>query len=163
MQQEAATSPHVILLLSNAVTAALAVITTLTTLRFKQKREPTELRRIDAETMGLKVAAEISPVGITLETLREIQSVIDKAEVRREAWLLKEEELRTQIGFWRNKAEEMDGDLIELREAFELLQKENDNYEQQLRKMEWTLRSEGKNYDNTQDFKPEDYTLPPKS
>lgn len=163
MQPETSTSPHVLLLLSNAVTGILAVITTLTALRFKQKREPVELRRLDAETHGMKVAADISPVGITLETLREIQSVIDKAEVRREAWLLKEEQLRTQIGFWRQKSEELDGDLIELREAFGLLQKENANYENQLRTMELTLKTNGKNYDNTQDAKPADYTLPRKS
>lgn len=156
MQQETSTSPHILLLLSNVVTGILAVITTLTALRFKQKREPTELRKLDAETLGIKIATEIS-------VWREMQSVIDKAEVRREAWLLKEEQLRTQVGFWRNRAEELDGDLIELREAFELLQKENASYENQLRTMELTLRAKRKNYDNTQDAKPEDYTLPPKS
>jgi len=146
MQQEASASPHVILLLSNAVTALLAVITTLTTLRLKQKREPTELRKLDAETMGLKVAAEISPVGITLETLREIQSVIDKAEVRREAWLLKEEQLRTQIGFWRNKAEELDGQLIDLREANGLLQVRLTHHENQERKLKALLDLKGISY-----------------
>ena len=133
MQQEASTSPHLLLLLSNAVTAILAVITTLTTIRFKQKREPVELRKMDAETHGLKVAADISPVGITLETLREIQSVIDKAEVRREAWLLKEEQLRGQIVFWRGRAEELDGDIIELRE-------QNDQHETRARLHEHQIK-----------------------
>ena len=133
MQQEASTNPHVLLLFSNAVTAILAVVTTLTTIRFKQKREPVELRKMDAETHGLKVAADISPVGITLETLREIQSVIDKAEVRREAWLLKEEQLRGQIVFWRSKAEELDGDVIELRE-------QNDQHETRARLHEHQIK-----------------------
>lgn len=155
MQQETSTSPHVLLLLSNAVTGILAVITTLTALRFRQKREPVELRKIDVETYGLKIATDIS-------MWRELQSVIDKAEVRREAWLLKEEQLRTQVGFWRNKSEELDGDLIQLRDAFELLQRENSSYENQLRTMELTLKTKGKNYDNTQDTKPADYALPPK-
>ena len=122
MQQETPTSPHIWLLLSNAVTAILAIITTLTAWRFKQKREPTELRKIDAETQSLRIASEISPVGITLETLREIQVVIQKAEDRREEWLQREEQMRTQIMFWRNKAEELDGQLIDSRDANGLLQ-----------------------------------------
>jgi hypothetical protein len=146
MQQEASTSPHVLLLLSNAVTAILAVVTTLTTLRFKQKREPVELRKMDAETHGLKVAADISPVGITLETLREIQSVIDKAEVRREAWLLKEEQLRTQIAFWRNKAEELDGELIDSREANGLLNIRLIHHENQEKKLKALLDLKGISY-----------------
>lgn len=146
MQQEASTSPHILLLLSNAVTAILAVVTTLTTLRFKQKREPVELRKMDAETHGLKVAADISPVGITLETLREIQSVIDKAEVRREAWLLKEEQLRTQIVFWRNKAEELDGALIDSREANGLLNVRLSHHENQERRLKALLDLKGISY-----------------
>lgn len=133
MQQETSTTPHIWLLLSNVVTAILAVITTLTTLRFKQKREPVELRKLDAEVHGLRVATEISPVGITLETLREIQSVIEKAEVRREAWLLKEEQLRGQIMFWRNKAEELDGDVIGLQE-------QNDQHETRARLHEHQIK-----------------------
>lgn len=146
MQQESSTIPHVWLLLSNAVTAVLAVVTTLTTLRFKQKREPVELRKMDAETHGLKVAADISPVGITLETLREIQSVIDKAEVRREAWLLKEEQLRTQITFWRNKAEEIDGALIDLREEHELLNIRLTHHQNQEKKLKGLLDLKGISY-----------------
>lgn len=122
MQQETPVIPNVWLLLSNVVTAILAVFTTLKTIQFKQRREPTELRKIDAETQGLKIAAEISPVGITLETLREIQVVIQKAEDRREEWLLREEQMRGQIVFWRNKAEELDGQLIDSREANVLLE-----------------------------------------
>lgn len=115
MQGETPAIPHVWILLSNAVTAILAVVTTLTTLRFKQKREPTELRKIDTETHSLRIATEISPIGITLETLREIQLVIQKAEDRREEWLLREEQMRTQVIFWRGKAEELDGELIDER------------------------------------------------
>lgn len=146
MQQETPTIPHIWLLLSNAVTAILAVVTTLTTLRFKQKREPVELRKMDAETQGLKVAADISPVGITLETLREIQSVIDKAEVRREAWLLKEEQLRTQIIFWRNKAEELDGALIDSRQANGLLNIRLSHHESQERRLKALLDLKGISY-----------------
>lgn len=137
--QESSTTPHGWLLLSNAVTAILTVATTLGALWFKRKREPAEVRRIDAETQSIHVSTEISPVGITLETLREIQSVIDKAEVRREAWLLKEEQLRNQILFWRNKAEELDGQLIDSREANGLLNVRLNHHEKQEKKLKSLL------------------------
>lgn len=117
MQPETPTTPHVWLLLSNAVTAILAVITTLKTIQFKQKREPAEVRKIDAEARSIHISSEVAQHGLALETWREIQVVIDKAEARREAWLLKEEQLRNQIVFWRNKAEELDGELIDSRDA----------------------------------------------
>jgi hypothetical protein len=113
MQQETTTTPHVWLLLSNVVTAILAVAGTLSTLWFKRKREPAEVRKIDAEA----AAALISPVGITLETLREIQVVIQKAEDRREEWRLREEQMRGQIIHWRSKAEDLDGQLADSRDA----------------------------------------------
>lgn len=78
--------------------------------------------------------ADISPVGITLETLREIQLVIQKAEDRREEWLLREEQMRTQIVFWRNKAEELDGQLIDSRDANGLLQSRYNNKKDSLDK-----------------------------
>lgn len=61
MQGETSTSPHVWLLLSNAVTAILAVVTTLTTIRFKQKREPVEIAKTRAETHHLTVAGRHLP------------------------------------------------------------------------------------------------------
>lgn len=143
MQQDASTSPHLLLLLSNAVTAILAVVTTLTTLRFRQKREPVELRKITAETESLQIASEISPVGITLETLREIQVVIQKAEDRREEWQQREEEMRTQIRFWRSKAEELDGELIDSREANKLLEIRLKHHENQEKKMKALMDLKG--------------------
>lgn len=88
----------------------------------ERKRQPHELRKIDAETRQLHTTSDISPVGITLETLREIQTVIQKAEDRRDEWHQREEELRTQIRFWRQKAEELDGELVDSRDANVLLQ-----------------------------------------
>lgn len=122
MQPETPTFPHIWMLLSNAVTAVITFAGTLTALWYKRKREPAEVAKVQAETHSLKIAAEISPVGITLETLREIQLVIQKAEDRREEWLLREEQMRTQIVFWRNKAEELDGQLIDSRDANILLE-----------------------------------------
>jgi hypothetical protein len=126
----------------------------------RRKREPVEIEKLRAETKQIHVTAENSQTSVGLETLREIQSVIQKAEQRREEWTKREEELRTQTRFWRSKAEELDGDLVELREAFGLLQKENASYENQLRTMELTLKTQGKNYDNSQDVGHRDYQLP---
>jgi hypothetical protein len=135
MQQETTPIPHAWLLLSNVITAVLAVAGTLSTLWFKKKREPAEIRKIDAEARSIHIATEISPVGITLETLREIQSVIRKAEERRQEWEAKEDQMRGQILFWRNKAEELDGELIDSREANGLLDIRLKHHEKQEEKL----------------------------
>lgn len=120
--QENPTAPYALVLVSNILTAILSVAGTLTTLWFKRRREPAEIRRIDAETRNLIVTTEIASTGSNLELLREIQAVIKKAEDRSEAWHLKEEQMRTQIVFWRNKAEELDGELADSRQANGLLE-----------------------------------------
>ena len=135
MQQETTSTPHVWLLLSNVITAVLAVAGTLSTLWFKKKREPAEIRKIDAEARSIHIATEITPVGITLETLREIQTVIRKAEERRQEWEAKEDQMRGQILFWRNKAEELDGELIDSREANGLLDIRLKHHEKQEEKL----------------------------
>lgn len=86
-----------------------------------RRKEQAETRKLDAETRQIHTSSDISPLGITLETFREIQAVIQKAETRREEWHLREEQMRTQILFWRNKAEELDGELIDSRQANGLL------------------------------------------
>jgi len=83
----------------------------------RRKREPVEIDKLRAETKQIHVTAENSQTSVGLETLREIQNVISKAEQRREQWLQREEELRTQIRWWRNKSEELDGQLIDSRDA----------------------------------------------
>lgn len=116
MQQDSSTAPHVWLLVSNAITAFVTFVTTLAALWFKRKREPAEVRKIDAETRQIHTSSDISLGGITLETFREIQQVIQKAEDRRAEWHAKEEQMRGQIIHWRCKAEELDGQLIEVTE-----------------------------------------------
>lgn len=83
----------------------------------RRNREPVELDKVRAETKQIHTTAEISPVGITLETLREIQAVIQKAEDRRAEWHAKEEQMRGQILHWKCKAEDLDGQLQDSREA----------------------------------------------
>lgn len=123
MQLDTIPTPHGWQLVYLAVASLLSSAGTLIVDRFiKRKREPAEIRKINAEAHSIHVSSEISPVGITLETLREIQEVIRKAEARRDEWHSKEEQMRTQIIFWRNKAEEFDGKLIDLQQDLDQLQ-----------------------------------------
>lgn len=116
MQPESPAIPHT---WSQWVYAALAAILLygggLITAWFKRKHGPAEVRKIDAETRSIHTTSDVSFGGLTLETFREIQAVIQKAELRREEWFAREEQMRTQILFWRNKAEELDGELIDER------------------------------------------------
>ena len=162
MQQETSVPLTFWLLLSNVVTAILAVVTTIATLRFKGRREPVELDRVRAETKSMHITAEAAEINLGRELMRDMQAVIDKAETRRDEWHLKEEQMRTQIVFWRNKSEELDGKLADAQEEVWKMQSEMDSYENQIRTMELTLKSAHKNYDNSQDAKPPDYLLPSK-
>lgn len=122
MQSESPSVPQIWLLLSNAATAILAIAGTLTALWFKRKREPIEIAKISAETRQIHISTEVASINVSRDLIRELQSVTEKAEQRREEWLLKEDQMRTQTLFWRNKAEELDGELIDSREANALLQ-----------------------------------------
>ena len=105
----------------------------------RRRREPVELRKIDAETRQIQTASDISPVGITLETLREIQVVIQKAEQRREEWNAREEQMRGQIIHWRCKAEELDGELADSRQANGLMDTRLKLHEHQVRRLKAIL------------------------
>ena len=82
----------------------------------RRKREPHEIDKLKAETRSIHISSEVATTNVTLETLREMQSVIQKAEQRREEWWQREEQLRSQVLFWRNKAEELDGQVAEVQE-----------------------------------------------
>ena len=125
----------------------------------RRKREPHEIDKLRAETKSIHVTAETAEINLGRELMREMQAVVDKAEKRREDWHLKEEQMRNQILFWRNKSEELDGKLADAQEVVWKMQSEMGNYENQIRTMELTLKSEHKNYDNSQDAKPPDYLL----
>ena len=128
----------------------------------RRRREPVELDKLKAETKSIHITAETAEINLGRELMREMQSIVDKAEKRREEWHLKEEQMRGQIMFWRNKSEELDGKLADAQEVVWKMQSEMESYENQIRTMNATLTIEHKNYDNTQDTKPEDYTLPAK-
>jgi hypothetical protein len=86
----------------------------------RRKREPVELDKVRAETYSIHTSSN-------LEIFRELQAVSQKAEARRDQWHLKEEQMRGQIVFWRNKAEELDGELIQVRYERDQLQTRYDN------------------------------------
>jgi hypothetical protein len=116
MQPESPTIPHTwFQWVYVAVAAFLAYGGGLITAWFRRKHGPAEVAKLNAETRNIHTTADVSFGGLTLETFREIQSVIQKAEARREEWLAREEQMRNQILFWRNKAEELDGQLIDER------------------------------------------------
>ena len=115
----------------------------------RRNREPAEVAKIQAETRQIHTSSDISLGGITLETFREIQQIIQKAEDRRAEWHAREEEMRSQILFWRNKAEELDGQLADAQETVWKIEAENTAYEEQIKKMSATLTLKDTNYDNT--------------
>lgn len=140
MQPDTIPTPHGWQLVYLAVASLLSSAGTLIVDRvIKRKREPAEVRKIDAETRNIHISSDISPVGITLETLREIQEVIRKAEARRDEWHSKEEQMRSQIVFWRNKCEEMDGELISERERNAQYETRAKLHEYQIKKLKALL------------------------
>lgn len=105
----------------------------------RRKREPVELDKVRAETRQIHITAENAQVGTGLEVWREMQALIQKAEQRREEWLLKEEQMRNQILFWRNKAEELDGELVDSRQANGQYQTRTKLQEYQIKRMKSLL------------------------
>lgn len=112
----------------------------------RRKREPVELDKMRAETRQIHTSADIAPLGITLETFREIQSVIQKAEDRRAEWHAKEEQMRGQVVHWRCKAEELDGQCIELREQNAQHETRARLHEHQIKKLKALLSYHGISY-----------------
>lgn len=83
----------------------------------RRRREPIEIEKLRAETRNIHITTENAQVGVGMEAFREMQAVILKAEQRREEFLRREEQLRKQVRFWRCKAEEFDGELIDSRDV----------------------------------------------
>lgn len=115
----------------------------------RRKVQPHEIDKLRAETKSIHVTAETAEINLGRELMREMQAVVDKAETRREQWHLKEEQMRGMIVFWRNKSEELDGQLADAQETIWKMQSEMENYENQIVQMKATLNMEDKNYDNT--------------
>lgn len=154
MQPDASSIPHGWLQLAYlALATILSSAGTLIVDRLvKRHREPHEIEKLRAETKSIHVTAENAQVGVGLEILREIQVVTEKAEQRREEWYKREEQMRSQIVFWRNRAEELDGQLADSQEAIWKMESEVTAYEKQIKRMQRTMADKGINYDNSQDI-----------
>lgn len=105
----------------------------------RRKREPIELEKVRAETRQIHVTTENSQASIGLETLRELQTAIQKAEDRREEWQLKEEQLRGQVFHWRCKCEDLDGQLVDSRNANAQYETRSKLHEYQIKKLKSLL------------------------
>lgn len=84
---------------------------------FRRKHGPAEVRKIDAEARSITIRDDIALGDSVTRLIKEISQATVDAEQRRMGWLQREEELRSQIRFWRNKAEELDGNLIDACDA----------------------------------------------
>lgn len=105
----------------------------------RRKREPVELDKLRAETRQIHISSQVAEASASLDILRELQNVTQKAEERREQWLQREEQLRNQIVFWRNKAEETDGDLADVQEKLWRLESEQRLEQSQVKKLKAVL------------------------
>lgn len=150
MLQDSPNYPHTLAQwLYVALAALLASGGTLLGLWSKRKHGPAEVRKIDAETRSILVRDDIALGDSVSRLIKEVAQAAVDAEERRGAWLRREEELRTQIRFWRNKAEELDGQCIDLREDNDKLKGEVTLYDEEIKTMRATLTLKNTNYDNT--------------
>lgn len=105
----------------------------------RRKREPVELDKIKAETRQIHISSEVAQANVSLDILRELREITQKAEERREEWLQQKEQLRNQVVFWRNKAEELDGQLADTQETLWKLESEEKLHESQVKKLKAVL------------------------
>lgn len=150
MLQDSPNYPHTLAQWLYVVLAALlASGGTLLGLWSKRKHGPAEVRKIDAETRSILVRDDIALGDSVSRLIKEVAQAAVDAEERRGTWVRREEELRTQIRFWRNRAEELDGAAIELREENDKLRSEVTLYDEEIKTMRATLTLKDTNYDNT--------------
>jgi hypothetical protein len=102
----------------------------------RRKREPVELAKLTAETRQITINTDIT-------LIQAATSAIEKAEQRHSEWTKREDQMRTQILFWRNKAEELDGELIDSREAGALTNIRLKHHEAQEKKLKAVLDYHG--------------------
>lgn len=139
MFQDSPVTPQLWFLLSNSITGILTFTATVLGLRFKRRREAADVVKAQAEAHSLKVTAEVSQSSFQLEAFRELQAAIEKAEARREVWHQREDQMRTQIIFWRNKSEELDGQLADAQEQLWKLEPRSNLHTAQIKKLKSIL------------------------
>lgn len=140
LQFESPSYPHTLAQWLYVVVAAfLASGTTWLGLWTKRRHGPAEVRKIDAETRSILVRDDIALGDSVTRLIKEVSQAALDAEQRRQEWLLREDQMRGQIIFWRNKCEELDGELIDSRDAnaqYEIRAKLN---EHQIKKLKSVL------------------------
>jgi hypothetical protein len=127
------------------------LIVRLWTTWLNRKKPAAEIHVTEATAGEIKVRASSSAsdaVMRMMEHLGRAQETIDRLRAERDAW----QDEHDKIFVERDEMLRRNG----------LLKEEVKNYENQIRTMSATLTIEHKNYDNTQDTKPENYTLPAK-
>lgn len=118
LQFESPSYPHTLAQWLYVVVAAfLASGTTWLGLWTKRRHGPAEVRKIDAETRSILVRDDIALGDSVTRLIKEVSQAALDAEQRRQEHLLREDQLRTQILFWRNKSEELDGQLADAQET----------------------------------------------
>ena len=116
----------------------------------------THLTKATATEAEVRAGASAGDAVMRMMTrLDEAQGTIDRLRQERDAWQKEYDVAFTErVNFM--------GEAKALQRKVSDLQGEIQGYEVQIRKMQATLLENRINYDNTQDAKPEDYTLPPK-
>lgn len=102
MQPETPTVPHVWLLLSNALTAFLTVLTTLTAVWFRRKREPVEIAKLHAETRQIQVNTDVSLIQAATVAIAKAERLQDE----RDHWERKATDLMLDLEDARNSNSE---------------------------------------------------------
>ena len=127
------------------------LIVRIYTIWLNRKKPAAEIQLTTATATEVNVRAGSSAgdaVMRMLDRLDTAQITIDRLRAERDAW----QDQYDRVFVERDELVRRNG----------LLQNEIKSYDDQIRTMKATLTIDHKNYDNTQDVKPDDYALPPK-
>lgn len=112
----------------------------------RRKHGPAEVRKIDAETRSIIIRDDIALGDSVSRLIKEIAEAALDAERRRQEWLLEQEQWQAKVLFWRNKAEELDGELIDSRQANGLLDSRLTHQNNQNKRLKGLLDEHGISY-----------------
>lgn len=118
MQAESPIYPHTLAQWLYIVVAwflGTGVATALLTAWIRRRHGPAEVQKLNAETRSIVIRDDIALGELVSKLIKEVAEAALDAEERRQQWLLQEEQTRAKVLFWRSKAEELDGRLIDLR------------------------------------------------
>jgi chromosome segregation ATPase len=134
------------------------LIVRLYTTWLNRKKPAAEIHVTEATAAEIVVRASSSAgdaVMRMMDKLASAQATIDRVRQERDAWQDEYDKAFTEKDEAVRQNLLLQGDLARL-------QGEINNYENQLVTMRKTLSAQGKNYDNTQDARPDQYVMPSK-